>query len=138
MWKKNQQACGSNLENSQKRAPSTSKHAYHPPFPAAMVPMVVEGRLDDLDGHIGIVGSGEWTGYYVLLEEYAEKAWILYWRNPAVADAKIQPGVSVGDELLTDEGATLELLRSEMNVTWIRDSEEAKRIEARYFSFPLE
>ncbi len=87
------------------------------------------------DQAVGIATAGSLRSYYVMPERYADNAWILWWRNPAVPDEELQSGIDAGDDLLGDDAEAIRALDEVFSVQWLPAS-QASAVRRRFFSFP--
>lgn len=90
-------------------------------------------RSDPFKGEVvGVIGTEEWQGYVVLLEQFTDEHWLLYWRNPGVPDGLVVVGRDGGDDLLGDQEQAEEFL-ARWEVVWLpeKESSEARN---RYFN----
>lgn len=82
---------------------------------------------------IGRATKGQLAGCVVLLEPYAEGAWLLYWTDPRIAEAEREPGKDVGDRLIPTEEDLPYVLDEELAVVWA-NADEAERLSREFFS----
>jgi hypothetical protein len=84
-------------------------------------------------GRVGRVTRGDLAGYVVLVEPYAEGAWLMYWVDPRREPADRVIGEHVGDSLMPSPQDLDLVLGEQLAVEWAPPS-EAEEIRQRFFA----
>lgn len=94
---------------------------------------MVVSNDSEAEGRIGRATRGPISGCVVLLEPYAEGAWLLYWVNPYVTPTERVVGEDVGDRIIPDEADLHSVLDEELGIVWVTEIEQ-EQLRREFFS----
>lgn len=100
---------------------------------AQEVGTLVVSNDNEAEGRIGRATRGPISGCVVLLEPYAEGAWLLYWVDPRVAPSERVLGEDVGDRIIPDEAHLDSVLDEELGIAWVTEAEQ-EQLRREFFS----